>query len=80
MASEASDGIWTQRTDLLLPWQEAAKDKAFRVSLSKTFDVQEKLVNFWKDTSNSERKSVFYLAFMQHWQSAFFVDTTDIPK
>ena len=73
LASEASDGIWAQQTDLLLLWQEAAKDKAFRVSLSKTFDAQENLLNFWKDISNSERKSVVYLAFMQHRQSAFFL-------
>ena len=73
LASEASDGIWAQQTDLFLLWQEAAKDKAFRVSLSKTFDAQENLLNFWKDISNSERKSVVYLAFMQHRQSAFFL-------
>ena len=48
LASEASDGIWAQQTDLLLLWQEAAKDKAFRVSLSKTFDAQENFIEFLK--------------------------------
>ena len=48
LASEANDGIWAQRTDLFLLWQEAAKDKAFRVSLSKTFDPQDIFFNFLK--------------------------------
>lgn len=80
LASEASDGIWAQRTDLFLLWQEAAKDKAFRVSPSKTFDAQDNFIEFLKGHKQLRTQICILFGFHAALTIGIFSDTTDIPN